>query len=133
MRASAEWHAVCKAAVPQTLYARDGDACLAARPGSSLKSRYEAGISHSRSAAVTGVKDVMHTPHGPSAEVQAKSASSMNSAIDAVNPCNALRPAIGPISPAAKKPASGIHQGVPRWSTRHGRRPRTSAAHVRCR
>ena len=32
----------------------------------------------------------------------------MNSAIDAVNPCNALRPAIGPISPAAKKPASGI-------------------------
>jgi hypothetical protein len=32
----------------------------------------------------------------------------MNSAIDAVNPCNALRPAIGPISPAAKKPASGM-------------------------
>src|ERR1700730_7887609 len=32
----------------------------------------------------------------------------MNSAIDAVNACKALRPAIGPISPAAKKPASGI-------------------------
>jgi len=36
----------------------------------------------------------------------AQSVSSMNSAIDAVNPCSALRPAIGPISPAAKKPAS---------------------------
>jgi hypothetical protein len=32
----------------------------------------------------------------------------MISAIDAVNPCNALRPAIGLIFPAAKKPASGI-------------------------
>jgi class 3 adenylate cyclase len=29
MRASAEWHALCMAAVPQTLYARDGDAHLA--------------------------------------------------------------------------------------------------------
>jgi hypothetical protein len=45
---------------------------------------------------------------GVDAEVDAHSASSMNSAIDAVNPCNALRPAIGPISPAAKKPASGM-------------------------
>ena len=45
---------------------------------------------------------------GLDAEVDAHSASSMNSAIDAVNPCNALRPAIGPISPAAKKPASGM-------------------------
>jgi NAD(P)-dependent dehydrogenase (short-subunit alcohol dehydrogenase family) len=36
------------------------------------------------------------------------SAPSMNSAIEAVNPCSALRPAIGPISPAAKKPASGM-------------------------
>jgi hypothetical protein len=32
----------------------------------------------------------------------------MNSAIDAVNACIALRPAIGPTSPAAKNPASGI-------------------------
>jgi len=32
----------------------------------------------------------------------------MNNAIDAVDPSNALRPAIGPISPAAKKPARGI-------------------------
>jgi class 3 adenylate cyclase len=29
MRASAEWHPLCMAAVPQTLYARDGDAHLA--------------------------------------------------------------------------------------------------------
>lgn len=61
-------------------------------------------------------------------------AHSTNSAIDAVNPCSALRPAIGPISPAAKNPASGIPPSKSEivdasWSaTPNIRRPR--ALHV---
>jgi hypothetical protein len=58
-----------------------------------------------------GVDEVVQL--GVDAEVDADSASSMNSAIDAAYPCNALRPAIGPISPAAKKPASGMPPSSP--------------------
>src|SRR4029077_2687508 len=71
---------------------------------------------------------------GVDAEVNAHSAdsslSSAHSAIDVVNACNALGPAIGPISPAAKKPASGMPPSIcsivdASWSaTPNIRRPR---------
>jgi hypothetical protein len=70
--------------------------------GLSLKSGYELGISHSGSPAVTGVTDLTHTPRGPSAQVAAHLVSSMNSAIDVANPCNAVRPVIGPDLPGGE-------------------------------